>query len=76
MKKLLTKEYLETKDIETLSEILDEICDYGLGYSPDHIDEIFDEIKRDDETFEPDKADLIDWILYLDKQVHMKKGAK
>ena len=76
MKKILTKEYLETKDIEELSDILDEICDYALGYSPDHIDEIFDEIKRDDETFELDKGDLIDWILCLDRQASMKHRAK
>lgn len=67
MKKILTEEYLETLDIETLSDILWEICDI-LGYSEEQIDELFDEVIAVDTNFEPDKTDLISWILLLQKR--------
>ena len=63
--KKLTKDYLETKDIEELSDILYELCDYALGYSEAQIDELFEDIIRRDDNFDPDKEDLIDWILRL-----------
>lgn len=68
MKKIFTKKYLETLDIETLSDILEELCDI-LGYSEDQIDELFDDmIALDTTTFEPDKTDLISWILHFQKK--------
>ena len=63
--KKLTKDYLETKDIEELSDILGELCDIN-GYSEDQIDELFEDIIRRDDNFDPDKEDLIYWILRLD----------
>lgn len=69
MKKLFTKNYLETLDIETLSDILAELCDI-LGYSEDQIDELFgDIIAFDITTFEPDRTDLINWILHFQKEI-------
>lgn len=69
MMKIFTKEYLETQDIETLSDILMELCEHKLGYSDEQIDELFeDTIKRDD-NFELDKEDTIDWIIRLQKPV-------
>ena len=62
--KKLTKDYLETKDTEELSDILDELCDLK-GYSEDQIDELFEDIIRRDDNFDPDREDLIDWILRL-----------
>ena len=62
--KKLTKEYLETKDIEELSDILEELCDLN-GYSEEQIDELFEDIIRRDDNFDLDKEDLIDWILRL-----------
>ena len=62
--KKLTKEYLETKDAEELSDILGELCDIK-GYSEDRIDELFDDILRRDDDFVLDKEDVIDWILRL-----------
>lgn len=67
--KKLTNDYLETKDIEELSDILDELCDLG-GYSEPQIDELFEDIiRRDDDTFDPDKEDIIYWILRLQDEV-------
>ena len=66
--KNLTKTDLETKDVETLGDILDEILDYGLCWDEEQIDEFFEDvIKRNEETFELDKADLIRWILHFDE---------
>lgn len=62
--KKLTKDYLETKNTEELSDILDELCDLN-GYSEDQIDELFENIIRRDDNFELNKDDLIDWILRL-----------
>lgn len=67
MKKIFTKKYLETLDIETLSDILTELCDI-LGYSEDQIDELFDDMIAVDNNFEPDKTDLISWILHFQKK--------
>lgn len=67
--KKLTKDYLETKDTEELSDILGELCDLS-GYSEDQIDELFEDIIRRDDNFDLDKEDLIYWILRLqDKEV-------
>jgi len=68
MKKTLTKEYLETLDIKTLSDILSELCDI-LGYSEEQIDELFDEVIAIDNNFEPDKTDLMQWILYFQNKL-------
>lgn len=62
--KKLTKDYLENKDAEELGDILAELCDIK-GYSEDQIDELFEDIIRRDDNFDPDKKDLIDWILRL-----------
>lgn len=62
--KKLTKDYLETKDTEELSDILEELCDLK-GYSEDQIDELFEDIIDRDDNFELDKEDIIDWILRL-----------
>lgn len=68
MKKILTKEYLETLDAETLCDIIAELCDI-LGYSEDQIDELFDDVIALDDNFEPDKTDLISWILHFQKEI-------
>lgn len=62
--KKLTKDYLETKDTEELSDILGELCDIK-GYSEDQIDELFEDIIRRDDNFDLDKEDIIYWILRL-----------
>ena len=62
--KKLTKDYLETKDTEELSDILGELCDIN-GYSEDQIDELFEDIIRRDDNFDLDKEDIISWILRL-----------
>lgn len=62
--KKLTKDYLETKDTEELSDILDELCDIN-GYSEDQIDELFEDIIGRDDNFDLDKEDIIYWILRL-----------
>jgi hypothetical protein len=60
----LTKDYLETKDIEELGDILDELCSLN-GYLEAQIDELFEDIIRRDDNFDLDKEDVIDWILKL-----------
>lgn len=60
----LTKDYLETKDTEELSDILGELCDLN-GYSEEQIDELFEDIIRRDDNFDLDKEDIIYWILRL-----------
>lgn len=73
MMKIFTKEYLETQDIETLSDILMELCENKLGYSDEQIDELFeDTIKRDD-NFELDKEDTIAWIIRLQRPVILRE---
>ena len=62
--KKLTKDYLETKDTEELSDILDELCNIN-GYSEDQIDELFEDIIGRDDNFDLDKEDIIYWILRL-----------
>jgi len=62
--KKFTKDYLETKDIEELGDILTELCDIK-GYSEDQIDELFEDIIRRDDNFVLDKEDTINWILRL-----------
>lgn len=60
----LTKDYLETKDTEELSDVLYELCDLS-GYSEAQIDELFEDIIRRDDNFDLDKEDIIYWILRL-----------
>ena len=69
MRKVFTREYLETKDIETLADILMELCDYELGYSDEQIDELFEDIIKRDDNFELNKEDTISWILNLQNGV-------
>lgn len=73
MRKIFTREYLETKDIETLADILTELCEYELGYSDEQIDELFEDIIKRDDNFELDKADTISWILRLQKPISLWK---
>ena len=69
MRKVFTREYLETKDIETLADILMELCEYELGYSDEQIDELFEDIIKRDDNFELNKEDTISWILNLQRRV-------
>ena len=62
--KNLTKEYLETKDTEELSNILEELCVLN-GYSETQIDELFEDTICRDDNFVLDKEDTINWILRL-----------
>lgn len=60
----LTKEYLETKDVAKLSDILEELCDIN-NYSEVQKDELFEDIIRRDDNFDLNKDDIIYWILRL-----------
>lgn len=62
MKKIWTKEKLNELDNEALAELLDEICEYGLHYSEEQVDELFEDIldTREDSF---DRQGVIDWIL-------------
>ena len=60
----LTKEYLETKDVAKLSDILEELCDIN-NYSEVQKDELFEDIIRRDDNFDLNKDDIICWILRL-----------
>lgn len=62
--KKLTKDYLEAKDTEELSDILAELCDFK-GYSEAQIDELFEDIIHRDDNFDLVKEDIIHWILRL-----------
>lgn len=62
--KKLTKDYLETKDIEELNDILEELCDFNC-YSEAQTNELFEDIIHRDDDFVLNKEDVINWILRL-----------
>ena len=62
--KKLTKDYLETKDIDELNDILEELCDLN-GYSEAQTNELFEDTIRRDDDFVLNKEDVINWILRL-----------